>query len=85
MINDGVTGCEFDVVAKFIEGSVSVTDEDSDGLTPRMVVGDNHLVASFVAMYYAEGMNLLFGPGRQEQTILTGTYRLNASRTIGTP
>ena len=32
MINDGVTGCEFDVVAKFIEGSVSVTDEDSDGI-----------------------------------------------------
>ena len=31
MINDGVTGCEYDVVAKFIDGSVSVTDEDADG------------------------------------------------------
>lgn len=32
MINDGVTGCEFDVVAQFVDGSVSVTDEDADGV-----------------------------------------------------
>jgi|JI10StandDraft_1071094.scaffolds.fasta_scaffold77534_2 hypothetical protein len=32
MINDGVTGCEFDVVARFVDGSVSVTDEDADGV-----------------------------------------------------
>ena len=31
MINDGVPRCEFDVVAHFIPGSVSVTDEDTDG------------------------------------------------------
>ena len=32
MINDGVTACEFDVVGRFIDGSVSVTDEDADGV-----------------------------------------------------
>ena len=32
LIQDGVTGCEFDVVAQFLDGSVSITDEDADGV-----------------------------------------------------
>ena len=32
MINDGVTGCALDVTARFIDGSVSITDEDADGI-----------------------------------------------------
>jgi hypothetical protein len=31
MIQDGVTNCELDVGVGFIDGSVSVTDEDTDG------------------------------------------------------
>lgn len=32
LVSDGVTGCEFDVVAQFLPGSVSITDEDADGV-----------------------------------------------------
>lgn len=31
MIQDGVAGCDFDVAVGFVDGSVSVTDEDGDG------------------------------------------------------
>lgn len=30
LVQDGVSGCEFDVVARFLPGSVQITDEDTD-------------------------------------------------------
>ena len=32
LVKDGVTGCELDLTADFLDGSVSVTDEDTDGI-----------------------------------------------------
>lgn len=31
LVTDGVAGCDFDVTAAFVPGSVTVTDEDTDG------------------------------------------------------
>ncbi|MBK9034383.1 MAG: hypothetical protein IPL61_24475 [Myxococcales bacterium] len=33
LVNDGVPTCAYDVVAQFVPGSVSVTDEDADGVS----------------------------------------------------
>ena len=32
LVQDGVTDCELDVIVNFVDGSVSITDEDADGV-----------------------------------------------------
>ncbi len=40
MINDGVTGCDLDVHVGFIDGSISISDEDDDGIKEVTFVYD---------------------------------------------
>lgn len=72
MINDGIAGCDFDVIARFIAGSVSVTDEDSDGINELTFAYDVDCVSDVSPVT----RKLLVLEGKDKHA-LRGTSRVN--------
>jgi hypothetical protein len=73
LITDGVSGCEFDVIAKFLPGSVQITDEDTDMVSELSFAYD----VTCTSDVSPSTRKLLVLEGKDKHA-LRGTSRINA-------